>query len=173
MSLDVQVRGTDKLREVARRLREADRADLRKELLRAFRTAGGDLVADEKSTVSALPVRGFPYPGRKRRYDGPSRPRGLRSRVAAATTMQITLSGDDPRVRVKVASAKLPPDMKWLARRLNSDKGWRHPVMGNRDVWVRQAGKEWFAPTGRKHFPAFIREAEQALDRVADKIARG
>lgn len=173
MAVEVSVTGGARIHDVAARLREAARADLRKELLQAFRRAGESLVEDEKATVSSLPVRGYPYPGRRRRYTGPSVSKGLRGKVAAATALKVTLSGDDPRVEVKVASAKLPADMKWLPRRLNNDKGWRHPVLGNRHVWVRQVGKEWFEPTGRKHFDDFAAEAQQALDRVAAQIAGG
>lgn len=173
MAVEVEVQGGARIHEVAAKLREAARSDLRKELLQAFRKAGQSLVEDEKSTVSSLPVRGFPHPGRKRRYSGPSNPKGLRAKVAAATGLRITLSGDDPRVEVRVASAKMPADMKWLPRRLNSDKGWRHPVLGNRHVWVRQIGKEWFRPTGEKHLDDFAAECQQALDRVNAKIAGG
>lgn len=173
MSLEVEVRGGASLHEVAARLREAARKDLRTELLQAFRKAGKSLLDDEKSTAASLPIRGYPFPGRKRRYSGPSVAKGLRQAVVAATGLEVTLSGDDPRVRVKVASAKMPAGMKWLPRKLNSDKGWRHPVAGNRHVWVRQVGKEWFGPTGMKHHDDFVREAQQALDRVNDKIAGG
>jgi hypothetical protein len=173
VSVEIEVRGGASLHEVAARLREAARKDLRTELLQAFRRAGRSLLDDEKSTAASLPIRGFPHPGRKRRYSGPSTAKNLRAQVAAATGLEVTLSGDDPRVRVKVSSAKMPAGMRWLPRKLNSDRGWRHPVLGNRHVWVKQVGKEWFEPTGRKHFDDFRREAQQALDRVADKIAGG
>lgn len=170
MSIEVEVTGADKLHRVARQLREAARTDLRRELLQAFRKAGRALVDDEKRTVADLPVRGFPYPGRRRRYTGPTVDKNLRANVAAATGLEVRLSGDDPAVRVKIANAKMPANQKRMHLKLNRDSGWRHPVLGNRYVWVKQQGQEWFEPTGRKHLADFTRESLQALDRVAEKI---
>jgi hypothetical protein len=170
MAVDVEVRGGAQLHRVARQVREAARTDLRRELLQAFRKAGKSLVDDEKSTVAALPVHGFPVPGRRRRYTGPSTPKNLRANVAAATTLEVRLTGDDPAVRVKVANARMPASQKRMHLKLNKDSGWRHPVLGNRHAWAKQQGENWFEPTGQRHVEDFTRESVQALDRVAAKI---
>jgi len=173
VSIEIEVTGGDLFHAIAQRLRYAEREDIKRQLGKAFRAAGKDLLDDEKRTVSSLPVHGEPFPGRKRRYSGPSVPKALRAHVAAATDMQVRFAGDDPAVRVRVAASKMPTSQRRLPRLLNKPGGWKHPVLGNRHVWVRQVGQNWFEPTARRHFPDFIAKSTAALNDVVDKIAGG
>ncbi len=167
--IEAKVEGAEDLRRVARALRRADRSDLSRQLTRAIRTAARPTVDDVRRTVRALPIQGFPYPGRKRAFHGfTPAPHALRESIAESVTTRISVSEDNPRVRFSAGSGL--GERRTLPKRLDSVKGWRHPVMGNRVVWVRQVGKPWFGTTIRGHLGDFRREIGQALERVADQI---
>jgi hypothetical protein len=57
-------------------------------------------------------------------------------------------------------------------KRTNRAGGWRHPVFGNREVWITQHGKvDWFDRSfqGREgHYKAAV---EAAMENMARRIA--
>lgn len=87
---------------------------------------------------------------------------GLRESIARATKLQITARG----VKFYVDSSKLPESQRNLPRLLDSEKGWRHPVFGNREDWVVQKGQPYFGSTIKKKAPEFRRAIEKAMDEV-------
>jgi hypothetical protein len=73
-------------------------------------------------------------------------------------------------VRIVVASSRLPADQQSLPRHLDSPKGWRHPVFGNKNNWVHQQGKPYFATTIKRHAPAFRRAVISAMETIRSRI---
>lgn len=77
---------------------------------------------------------------------------GLRETIARATAGSVTTSDKTGvGIRWKVAAAKMPNKQRALPKGFNSPKGWRHPVYGNRNVWVAQHGTPFFDTTIKKH----------------------
>lgn len=89
---------------------------------------------------------------------------GLRARVARGVGVKITGHGVD------ITTSMNERDETNLPAYLDSQAGWRHPVFGNRHVWVRQeTGGSWFRATiesGRD-------DIEDRLNEVMEDAARG
>ncbi len=163
----VSVHGANRLKTLSRDLKAAGAGDLRRELRKEIRQAGKPVVADVRRAVMAVNVsssRG----GTAR----PDRSTGLRARVARATGLSVTARG----IRIRVSGRRLGKDAK-LAKYLDASLGrytrWRHPVFGNRKVWAEQKGQPFFFVTIRKHTKDFRKACFDAMDKTADKIARG
>jgi len=96
----------------------------------------------------------------------------LRATIAAAMTVSVITSPGRAGVTVKVSKAKLrafgiqslPYDIE--------QGSWRHPVLGNRSVWVTQHGQTWFRPAMISTGPLAQRELERVLNEFADRINR-
>ncbi len=101
--------------------------------------------------------------------DRAQRRAGLRQSIAAAIKVEIK-TGSRAAVRIKVDEKKLPPDQQTLPRRLDDPRGWRHPVFGDREVWVRQQGGPWFESTIRRHLDATRKAVLAAMDEVAREL---
>lgn len=171
--LDVRVHGEAEIRRVAAALRRADREDLRRELAKQIRAAGRVVARDVQDAVTSLPIRGFPYPGRRRAFSAArwSPTHQLRALVAAGVSLHVAVTETDPRVRFRASGAKVPGEHgASMPRRLDDAAGWRHPVLGNRQVWVRQQGRPWFASTIYRGRPTFERHLGEALDDVRRAI---
>lgn len=161
----LSVDGADKYRRLSRRLKEAGRGDLQRRLSRAIRREGQAALADARAawmTVDVTSSRG-----------GTARPdtsTGLRSRVAAATRVQVLQTG----TRITVAGRKVDPrypSLPWYLNGFPRRRGWRHPVFGRRDNpndWQSQKGEEVFFQSMQRHVPAW----RAATVRVVDDIAR-
>jgi hypothetical protein len=91
----------------------------------------------------------------------------LRESIARATKLQITGRG----VKFHVVSAQLPESQKNLPRLLDSDKGWRHPVFGNREDWVDQKGQPYFGQTIKRRAPEFRRAIEKAMGEIQTDLS--
>jgi hypothetical protein len=161
-------------RALAAKLRAAKATELRKNLRRTVVDAGKPILADVQSAVRNLQVSaGHGGGAAQRRAHNASRSKsekakaralrrggGLRQTVASATKMQVIARG----VRFYVDSKRLPVDQRTLPARLDSQKGWRHPVFGNRSQWVDQKGGPWFVETLKKKAPQFRSAVVQAME---------
>jgi hypothetical protein len=87
---------------------------------------------------------------------------GLRESIARATKLKVTARG----VKFYVDSSKMPESQRNLPRLLDSEKGWRHPLFGNREDWVDQKGQPYFGATIKKKAPEFRRAIENAMNEV-------
>jgi hypothetical protein len=85
---------------------------------------------------------------------------GMREGLAAGTKASVSL-GKRAGVTVVTSPARLPANKKAMARTWNKNT-FRHRVFG-RDVWVAQAGHEYFLPTILAHRVAFQRAVLAAL----------
>jgi hypothetical protein len=96
---------------------------------------------------------------------------GLREATARATSPTIKVGGASVRVRIRVARNQLPADQWRLPKHLN--KGvWRHPVFGNREVWVAQTTipPGWFDRTLAEHGPQIRTEIDREIDHVMAQL---
>lgn len=152
MAADLNVYGAAKLDAVAHRLKETDDKELRRELYRGIARAGKPLkAAVRQGALEALPKRG-----------------GLNAYVARSRTNLKPLAGRGDAV-VRLTTAKKGSDLRAINRgRL------RHPVFGNRKVWVTQSVPAgWFQKSVESQHDEVRREVVKVLDEVAEKIARG
>lgn len=89
---------------------------------------------------------------------------GLRESIAKATTGSISTGSASTGVSVtwRVRASKMANSQRRLPKAFNSQKGWRHPVFGDREVWVAQHGTPYF--------DAPIKQDEQVL---RDRVVQG
>lgn len=139
----LRMTGADDLGKLAADLKQAGRNDLRKEMLRGIRTATRPAVAAVRISAQVrLPRRG-----------------GLAREVAAEQiTSRTTTTGRNVGVRIQ----------RRRGQALEQGR-LRHPVFGNRDVWVTQeVSPEWFTRPLEMLEPS----VQVALKRVLDNITR-
>lgn len=134
---------------VERSLREisANAADDFRHKLRA----GAEELADEtRKAVMQIPVTGTKHTG-------------LRGRVAQGVGVKLTGAG------IQISASMNQKDERNLPAYLDARDGWRHPVFGNRSVWVRQTtGGSWFTEVLQDGQP----ELEDRLTEVWEDAAR-
>lgn len=139
---------------------EEDGRHLRKELAKNMRAALRPAAAEAKSSIMAMSSAGLPT--------SPA----LRSTVAKKIRPEVKLGGRWSGARVKAFKTKNVRNFPNAPKRLNRAGGWRHPVYGNREVWVQQRGKvDWFDRSfeGREsHYKAAV---EAAMENMARRIA--
>jgi hypothetical protein len=166
-------------------LKTAGRGDLRKQLNKSIKDAGRPIVENVRNAAQGLHSNSSHGGGaRQRQKYAASRARteraaanalrrsgSLRRRVASATTLESTQRG----VRFVVRSAQLPPDQRSLPRHMNSEKGTRHPVFGNRDNWVSQTWRPagFFSKTISQKSHDFRRYIGAQLEEIKKQIDRG
>lgn len=139
---------------------EEDGKELRKELAANMRNALKPGAQEAKSSIMAMSSAGL--------RTSPA----LRASVARKIRPEVKLGGRWSGARVKAFKTKNVRNFPNAPKRLNRAGGWRHPVYGNREVWVQQHGKvDWFdrAFQGREsHYKAAV---EQAMEAMARRIA--
>ncbi|MGI5493884.1 hypothetical protein [Microtetraspora malaysiensis] len=182
----VWIEGTEDLVAVARRLKEAGEKGLQKELAKAVRKSVNPIVSDLKGAIKALPVTGARGRGARTRanYDLDRAKRlteknalkaiaraGLRDTIARSIRADLKLSGRSPGVKIAVKGQLMPPDQRSLPRNLDQPGGWRHPVWGNRNNWVDQAGRPWWDVTIKPHVPQARRDIIDAANKIVGSIA--
>lgn len=183
--VDVRIEGADQLGALSRRLKQAGRKDLQKELGKAVRSGAKPAVAATKAAILTVPVRGtrgggaaarqFHHferskaKGEEKRRAKARRQSGLRKTISGAIRLRVKTGAKTAAVRIEVDGSKLPVDQRTLPRHLDNPKGWRHPTFG-RDPWVVQKGRPWFQVTIRRHLPAVRANVLKAMDDIAKKI---
>lgn len=143
------VKAADKLDLVARTLRDLQDKGLTRELTKALNRATDELKREAKDEAGKrLPQRG-----------------GLAQRVAQSKLSTRRRSGRNPGIRITA---------KGLDQLEAMDRGFvKHPVWGNRDVWVTQEiTPGWFSDPMEQGRPEVARRIEQALDELAAELAR-
>lgn len=170
MVLAVQIKGANDLKAMADALRMADREDLRRGLDRAIRKAAKPTVEAVKASAERIETHGFRKPNAKRPFVDVVSTRGTRRKIADAVSATVSTAGENARVSFQVRSARLPEDLKNMPRRFDSGDPWRHPVMGNRDVWVAQSSKPWFFKPIKDKLDTFRAEIDKELDVVREKL---
>ncbi len=141
---------------------EADGKALRRDLIRNLRKPLAPAVAEIKAGVMAIPAHGLPAKGEP-----------LRPAVARKIATQVKLSGRAPGVRVKARKTEAVRGFRNAPKRLNSPKGWRHPVWGNRGApWVTQIGRPHYFDEPLEHRrPEFRHAVVQAMEDTARRLS--
>ncbi|WP_075662201.1 hypothetical protein [Streptomyces acidiscabies] len=139
---------------------EEDGKELRKELARNMREALKPAAAEAKSSVMSIASAGLPA--------APA----LRSSVAKKIRPEVKLGGRWSGARVKAFKTKNVRGFPNAPKRLNRAGGWRHPVYGNREVWVQQHGKtDWFDRSFEGRAGQYRAAVEAAMENMAHRIA--
>lgn len=160
MARDFEMRTGRNLQRIAAELRRMDNKQLKLEFSREIRAAARPMVPAVKSAIHQIPS--------KRGYTSS----GLRGRMVKAVKLEARTTGRDAGVRIRVDGRKMPSGDKNLQSYMEGvKKPWRHPVFGNRDVWVTQPPKPYFFKTVDPMGQRTARDVNRAIDRVADKIS--
>lgn len=185
--MHLKVAGSARFRAAAKQLREAERVDLRREMVSGMRAAGEEILDDQRAEVRRLRVEGRPFyrSGFRRQVgaDGSvrqvavrrrpnTRSTGLRNRVARSLALQVKTAGK-PQVRFVAKPEKMPAGEQNLPRNMDNPKGWRHPVYGNREMWAAQVGGSWFWPPIKRGLRTFRQRLDEAITATVQKIERG
>lgn len=157
----LRVETHDGLAALVRAIRaEEDGKELRKELAKNMREALKPGAAQAKSSIMAMSSAGLPT--------SPA----LRASIARKIRPEVKLGGRWSGARVKAFKTKNVRGFPNAPKRLNRASGWRHPVYGNREVWVQQRGKtHWFDRTFDGHEAVYKAAVEQAMEDMARRIA--
>lgn len=113
-------------------------------------------------------------------YGGPTKARkvrrkasrGLRRRVADSLDVEVRTTAKNPLVRFKAKGEKMPEGQSRLPKHLDSGRGWRHPLFGNRERWVGQTGGSYFWPPIKKGIRFFRSGIDAAITRTVEKIEK-
>lgn len=141
---------------VARRLASID-IELKKRFVQDLKDGAKPAIELAQRNVRAMPVKGT------------SGSTGLRRRVARGVGSRATFTGGNPGIRVTTRMDK--PSEAIIPRGLDRQRGWRHPVYGNREVWVRQPGGSWFREAMTAARQPTERNIAESLRWARDRIA--
>jgi hypothetical protein len=159
---DISVQhGPDDLRALAKRIRKAGNAKtIRKQLNAGLKEGVKPALAATKKAALDLPVK-----------TGKRETTGLRKKMARVANIQVRSSGRDPGVRVRISRARMG-DQASLVKATNNGK-WRHPVRGNREVWVTQTSRAgWFDNANRYTGPPVRRAIKRVMDDIEKQLNR-
>lgn len=102
-----------------------------------------------------------------------SRASSLRQQIAAASGSSVSASDKKVALAFRVRAGNLPPSQRKLPRRWDKPDGWRHPVFGNRNVWVKQVGSPYFRTTVTDAKDKLTTGVVTAMTAAAEKIMNG
>nr|WP_024067029.1 hypothetical protein [Streptomyces sp. F2]AHC28108.1 hypothetical protein pFP3.6c [Streptomyces sp. F2] len=149
------------LRNISRALRaEEDGKELRKELTRNMREALKPGAVQAKSNIMSM--------GSATPHGGPA----LKSSIARKIRPEVRISGRFPGAKIKAFKTPNVRGFANAAKRTNRASGWRHPVYGNREVWVQQTGKvRWFDRAFEGQHNTYEHAVKSALADMVNRIA--
>lgn len=133
-----------------------DNREIKKRFRKELRAAARPLVPKVRASIRSIPS--------SRSYS----PNGLRGALSKATRLEVKTAGRYAGVAIRVDGRKMPSHMKSLPSMVEGKKRWRHPVFGNREVWVNQPKHPYFYDVLRVAGPA----SRRAVSRVLDGITR-
>lgn len=154
--MSIRLQDSGDLRRISRELRRMDNPEIKKRFRKELRAAARPLVPKVRAAIRNIPSsRGYS-------------PDGLRGALAKATKLEVKTAGRSAGVAIRVDGRKMPSHMKSLPSMVEGKKRWRHPVFGNRNVWVNQPKHPYFYDALRVAGPA----SRRAVSRVLDGITR-
>jgi hypothetical protein len=156
--VDVQISGEADLRRLAADLYQAG---LVPELRREFEKVGRPMEAGIHRRIGEIPAKGPKHTGLRRALD-------------KATSMTVTVVQGvwpDVRLRVGTYAKKMPAKQRGMPTSMNKRR-FRHPVYGNRNVWVNQRGYPFFVPTRKQRLDITRAAIDRAVATVARKLNR-
>lgn len=182
-SIIIAAQGAHELKELGRKFKEYDRADLRRLMRKRIKAAGKPVVADLRRAVMGVTITRGNDPYIRRTEETGVAPRrstdrwgrrssGLRARTARAIGISQTRKG----IRILVSPRKFGDYGVTMPRRLDASipkyRKLRHPVFGNREVWVEHIGDPWFFVTIYKHRARFEKAVDAAIDEMKRELER-
>ncbi|SDP60678.1 hypothetical protein SAMN04487905_10621 [Actinopolyspora xinjiangensis] len=185
-----EIRGTQDLREVSRRLRAAGQGKVTRQMAKRMRENSQPAVNDAQSNIRSINSSAGGRGGgaqRRREYTvGRSRSgservrrqaaegRGLRESIARAIRTRVTTKPSSASVRIEVDRRRLPPDQHRLPFYIDQGS-WRHPVFGNDSAWVQQRVRpdDWWDSAMDRHGPRVRNGAVEVVNQINRDIARG
>lgn len=157
--MSIRLQRGDELRRVSREQRRMDNPEIKKRFRKELRAAAAPLVPRVRSSIRSIPSgRGYS-------------PQGLRGQMARATRLEVKTSGRQAGVAIRVDGRKMPSHMKSLPSMVEGKKRWRHPVFGNREVWVSQPSQPYFYNVVRTAGPASRRAVNKVLNGITKDIS--
>jgi hypothetical protein len=149
------------LRAISNALRaEEDGKQLRKELTRNMREALKPGAVRAKTSIMSM--------SSTTPHDGPA----LKTAIARKIRPEVRISGRFPGAKIKAFKTKNIRGFPNAPKRTNRASGWRHPVYGNREVWVQQTGKvKWFDHAFEGEDGTYRRAVQFALADMVNRIA--
>lgn len=151
--------GSGQMRAVARDLR-AEPPRLRRRFAANLRAA-----AEPIKTEAQANFRGMPN------HSG--RSTGLGAALAAATRVSVAQGARNVAVRIITDGRRMPAGKQGLPQMVEGEVRWRHPVFGNRKVWVGEAPHPSVGPAVAHHLSGVIGSVERTIDQTAADLARG
>jgi hypothetical protein len=97
---------------------------------------------------------------------------GLASGLAAGTKVSIRTGANTAGVSIVTTGTKLPAGKQPMVRAYNK-RTFRHPVFGNRNVWVTQRGRPYFGAVLDERKSSMLQAMEAALREAAETIRTG
>lgn len=151
-SIRIRVTTGPEWKRVEQALRRVD-ANAADDFRRRLRAGAENLADDTRKAALRIPVQGRGHTG-------------LRGRVAAGVGVKLTASG------VQITTSMNQADERNLPAYLDARDGWRHPVFGNRSVWVRQTtGGSWFTEIIQNGQPELERDLTDVWEDAARLVA--
>jgi hypothetical protein len=155
--MSFQLRSGRDLARISRELRRMDDRELLKRYRRELRAAARPLVPAVRASIRQIPS--------KRPYTAA----GLRGQMARATGLEVKTTGRQAAVIIRVDGRKMPPKAKAVQAYMEGIKPrWRHPVYGNRNVYVQQPPHPYFFDVMRTSGT----RARLAVNRVVDQVSK-
>jgi hypothetical protein len=153
----IEVRTSDDLRRVTRELRRMDSREVTKRFRKELRAAATPLVPVVRASIQSIPSR---------TGDG-----SLRAAMSKAVRVEVRTTGRQAGIAIRVDGRKMPAHMKSLPSMVEGKKRWRHPVFGNRQVWVQQPSKPYFYKVVRPAGASSRRAVNRVLDGITQDIS--
>jgi len=153
--VDIHITGGEHLERIVKALLEVGDGGLARELKSELRKAARPMVPKVRAAImQQIPSQ----------HDG-----SLRRAMAAATRSQFRAAGTQAGITIKVDGSKMPDGKKALPSYMEGRKRpWKHPVYGNRNVWVRQADHQYFFKT----VEPMGADVKKNMDAIAQRIAK-
>lgn len=145
---------SERMRRVANELRAVNARfprEFRKQLAQAVKP----LINQAKAKIRSMPTHGAKHTGLRRRIA-----RGTKASIATSRAPHVAVV-----VRMKEPAEKNIPGF------IDRQAGWRHPVFGNRNVWVHQeSGISWFKETMQDGRKETRRRLQRVINEAVDSI---
>lgn len=179
--MDVRTSGAEDFKKLAAKFKAAgaNGAAIRKKTTATVQKRLSRITDEQKSAALNMKVKGVQGGGTRRREGfheakrlrgkkprAPKGGHGLRASTARAIKSKVNYTGRKLGARVLVDPSAMPPSQRRLPRHLDNPRGWRHPVHGHRDRWVKQVGEPYFSGPIAKHREAVRREIKSDIDEV-------
>lgn len=171
VAVRIRVHGDGEIERFGERVRRAPRR-MNPAFRDALLTAARPAVIDLKRAALTVPMTGFRRPGAKKRFPSHLFPsKGVRRFVSSAIESNANPRSRLPAVEILMREDRIPPRIKTLPYYFTGHrKRLRHPVMGNREVWVNQRDPNMWWRTLKRHMRRFGAGVRRATDELANYI---